>query len=227
MHPTYKKWLEDGCPKVFCHCPNHEEIVITKQHKYDGIPKYVYGHNSKGENNPMFGKHHSEETRQKIGKKSSEKRHTEKTKQKMRENNLGENNPMFGRTGKKSPRFGIKGELHPSFGTHPSEETLEKLRGKFGDKNPNWKNGASFGKYCPKFNNKKKEEIRNEFDRKCFLCGKEEKDNITKSGKVRKLSVHHIDADKEQGCNGKPFKLIPLCLKCHGKVHNHKIEEVN
>jgi hypothetical protein len=36
-----------------------------------------------GENNPFFGKQHSEETKEKLRKKSSEHKHTDKTKEKM------------------------------------------------------------------------------------------------------------------------------------------------
>lgn len=92
------------------------------------------------------------------------------------------------------------------------------------DKHPNWQNGKSFEPYCEKFNEKKKEEVREQYGRKCYLCGKDEKDNLTKRGKMWKLSVHHIDNDKGQGCNGKPWKLVPLCLKCHNsnKVKNIK-----
>ncbi len=78
-----------------------------------------------------------------------------------------------------------------------------------------WEGGKSFEPYCEKFNNHKKEEIRNQYGRKCYICGRDEKDNITKTGKIRKLSVHHIDMDKEQGCNGKSWKLVPLCIHCH------------
>jgi len=86
MHESYKKWIEDGCPKVICKCGCDKEIVITKYHKYNGIPKYINGHNSKGKNNPnfgkrekdtsMFGKHHSEKTIEKMSKaQEGEKNH--------------------------------------------------------------------------------------------------------------------------------------------------------
>jgi hypothetical protein len=46
MHELYQKWLDDGCPKVYCKCPCHAEIIIKKYHKYYGIPKYINGHQS-------------------------------------------------------------------------------------------------------------------------------------------------------------------------------------
>ena len=116
-----------------------------------------------------------------------------------------------------------------------SEETIEKMRTShigqigywlnkkrpemMGDKNPSWNGGTSFGLYCSKFNKRKKEEIREQYNRKCYICGKDEKDNITKTNKQLKLCIHHIDGDKEQGCNGKQWKLIPLCINCHAKSH--------
>jgi len=189
MHETYKKWIEDGKPKVFCDCGCNQEIIIQRHHKYYGIPKYIKGHYWKG-------KHHTKDSIEKI------------SNAKCGENNSGINNHFYGK--------------------HHSKDTIEKMskakEGKYdGPNNPNWQGGISFEPYCPKFNDDKKEEIRNEYDRKCYICGKEEKDNITKSGKFQRLSVHHIDADKEQGCNGKPWKLISLCIHCHSKVHNHKI----
>ena len=95
----------------------------------------------------------------------------------------------------------------------------ETLRGLPGELNHNWQGGKSFFPYCDKFNDRKREEIRNKYGRKCYICHKNEEENITHTGKIRKLSVHHIDADKGQGCNGKQWKLIPLCLKCHNNKH--------
>jgi len=84
MHPTYKKWLEDGKPKVFCQCPDHEEIVITKWYKYNGISKYIRGHNNKGkENNSMYGKHHSKESIEKMSKVKEGKHPSKETIEKM------------------------------------------------------------------------------------------------------------------------------------------------
>jgi len=48
MNETYKKWLEDGCPKVYCSCGCNQEIIITNLHKHNGIPKYIPHHHPSG-----------------------------------------------------------------------------------------------------------------------------------------------------------------------------------
>lgn len=83
-----------------------------------------------------------------------------------------------------------------------------------------WESFASEQKYCPNFNDECRESNRDKYDRKCFLTGLSESKNITSTGKRRHLSVHHIDMDKGQGCNGVKWKLIPVCLEWHNKIHN-------
>jgi hypothetical protein len=76
-----------------------------------------------------------------------------------------------------------------------------------------WKGGISDRKYCRAFNRHLREQIRDKFGRKCFLCGISEND--------RKLSIHHCDYNKGQGC-GHRWNLVPLCVSCHGKTNVHK-----
>jgi hypothetical protein len=83
-----------------------------------------------------------------------------------------------------------------------------------------WEQFASHLSYCPLFNEKCRESNREKYGRRCFLTGLLESENITKTGKQQKLSVHHIDMDKGQGCDGKRWKLVPLCKSWHPKVHN-------
>ena len=135
----------------------------------------------------------------------------------------------FPKKGKKATPETIKklseshlGKPSPKKGKPVSEETKEKLRQYCDEKASNWKGGISRLPYCNKWTKSKREEIRNKYDRKCFICNLDEKDNITKTGKIWRLSVHHIDGDKEQGCNDKPWFLVPLCMKCHGKTINKK-----
>lgn len=78
-----------------------------------------------------------------------------------------------------------------------------------GPNHPCWRGGISKNpKYCDKWTEELREEIRKLFGYKCYLCG--DSNNIG-----RKLSVHHINFDKSAGCFGKKFNLIPLCCSCH------------
>ena len=104
-------------------------------------------------------------------------------------------------------------------GYKQTEETKRKIgNAKKGDKNPNWLGGISYERYCPLFNEKKKEEIRQQFCRICLLCFMTEEEN------GQKLDVHHIDYNKDQGCSGHEWRLVPLCRSCHMKT-NHDREE--
>jgi predicted DNA-binding protein YlxM (UPF0122 family) len=85
--------------------------------------------------------------------------------------------------------------------------------GRCGERAGHWQGGKSFEPYCPKFNEKLKEEIRENFNRKCLLCG------IGENG--RRHAVHHVDYNKGQGC-GQKWSLVPLCHKCHIKTNTNR-----
>ena len=87
---------------------------------------------------------------------------------------------------------------------------------KQGKNAPAWKGGLSFEPYCSKFNTQLKEHIRAKCGRICIVCGKSEKEN------GKKLAVHHVDYDKEQGCKGKDWLLVPLCASCHSKSNGNR-----
>lgn len=157
----------------------------------------------RGERNHFFGKKHTEETKQKIGIASKNRTITEETRKKL--------------------SVALKGRPSPHKGHHHTEEARKKIsegnRGKIvtwgdrislatsGENHFNWKGGVSFVPYCPKFNNKLKERIRERDNRTCQLC------NTKENG--QKLSVHHFHYDKE---NCYP-DLISLCGKCNAKAN--------
>lgn len=92
-----------------------------------------------GEDNPFYGKKHSEETKKLLSKKRKDRcpwnkglkgcqSHSKETRRKMSENRKGE----------KHPNFGKKGELCKIYGIKRTKVTKKKLsESKKGDKNPN------------------------------------------------------------------------------------------
>lgn len=66
---------------------------------------------NKGKNNPMYGKHHSEETKRKIGKVHRGSYHSEETRRKISEAN----------------KEWYRNNKHPWQGRHHSEETKKKI----------------------------------------------------------------------------------------------------
>jgi len=93
--------------------------------------------------------------------------------------------------------------------SHTDEWKIQNSKRMTGENHPNWQGGISFIKYCSKFNNKLKDEIRKRDDYKCQLCKKEQDLNS------EKLTVHHIHYDKK---NCDP-DLITLCRSCNSKVN--------
>jgi len=84
MHDSYKKWLEDKCPKIYCQCICNGEIVIKPYCSWHGIPKYISGHNP-----------HSEEIKEKMRIRHTGKHPSEETLKKLRIANSRENNPNW------------------------------------------------------------------------------------------------------------------------------------
>lgn len=85
--------------------------------------------------------------------------------------------------------------------------------GRYGENANNWHGGTSNKPYCYLFSKQLKEEVREAFGRKCFICGASENG--------RKLNVHHCDYNKGQGC-GHKWALVPLCTSCHMKTNGHR-----
>lgn len=139
------------------------------------------------------GKKLSEETKQKISKTKKGTSLSKETKQKISEARKG---------------------------MHFSEEYKQKISDNHadfrGENHPNWQGGISFEPYCIKFDKKFKEQVREYWDRRCVVCNKSE----TENGK--RLSVHHVNYDKETCCNDSIPLFVALCDSCHGKVHYNR-----
>jgi hypothetical protein len=103
-----------------------------------------------------------------------------------------------------------------------SEETRRKVsksrKGKCkGVENPNWNEGSSFGKYCPKFNNEFKERVRAFFGYICVVCKRSQEEN------GRRLNVHHVNYRKEACCDEDiPRHFVLLCDSCHANSNNNR-----
>lgn len=104
----------------------------------------------------------------------------------------------------------------------PSQKKGTRQLSTSGENNPAWNGGTSFEPYCHKFTKYLKEEVRERYERKCLNCGKTENDNIAPSKRKKKLAVHHVDYDKQQGCKKPKIKLVPLCNSCHGRTQKDR-----
>jgi len=149
---------------------------------------------------------------------------TEETKQKIRENRkgkgMGERNvnykKVFTEEEKELRRVRLLGKPGLRLGATHTADTKEKLRIQHigmkakpetkqkmsacrrREKNPNWRGGISFGKYCPKFNFKLKENVRHFCGGKCVVCDKTREQNNNE-----RLSVHHVFTEKMTCCETK------------------------
>lgn len=135
--------------------------------------------------------------------------------------NMGENNPNFGKAHTEEHKAKISASLagKPLTKEHMvniSAATKEQwkdpeFRNKMtGENHPRFNNWASREPYCHLWDEPLRESIRNHDNRTCVLCGKGEIQN------GRRLSVHHIDGDKRQGC-GKRWYLCALCISCNSR----------
>jgi len=142
------------------------------------------------------------------GKKHSKywagKKHTEATKEKIRRNRY---NPMLYPENKKKISEKLKGRI--------PKNLLELNRNKFGVNNPMWNGGSSLRGYDKKWNRKFRHFIRKRDNFICMVCNKhQEKER-------KRLSVHHIDYNKEMSF---PENCITLCNSCHNKTNINRKE---
>ncbi len=82
-----------------------------------------------------------------------------------------------------------------------------------GENHPNWLGGKSFEPYSLEFNKSLKRRIRRRDKCVCQLCWRGEKEF------KRKLSIHHIDYNKQ---NCKDNNLTTLCTSCNNKVNYNR-----
>lgn len=201
---------------VLCECGCGQEVKrgsrFVRGHNRRGIPhtddtKQKTSNSLQGEKCYMFGRKHSRRVKSKMSESHKGRTHTDETKRHM----------SYVMNGKNSGK------------THTGDTKKKISEALSGEKSYLWRGGISFDPYCSKFNNQVKEAVREQYGRACFLCGVLENS--------RKLDVHHVDYNKEQGCEDHNWKLVPLCRSCHAKTnHNReyyenlileKLEELN
>ena len=161
----------------------------------------------KGENNPMYGKHHTEKTKKKIREKIPDK--------------YGKDNPFYGKKHtvemrEKLSEIKIKHWIeNPNYRNEwlKSDEAERIAIQNLGDytnrgsNNPNWCGGISL--YLNGWKVVRRE-IKKRDNYTCQNCGTTQR-GCNKLG--IKLHVHHRDGDTK---NDKPENLTTLCAICHG-----------
>ena len=90
MSPNYGYNHEEGGNKNKSVSPQTRKKMSESS---SGENHHFYG--IKGENHPMYGRHHSEETKRKMRESHIGKTHSEETKRKISESMMGKNNPRW------------------------------------------------------------------------------------------------------------------------------------
>jgi len=163
----------------------------------------------------LKGRHLSEDHRRKISESLTGRPRSEEDRRKISEGKKA--NPLSDETRKKMSKS------HK--GRRLTDETRRKMsEAKKGEKHPRWRGGTSFEPYCILFNNEFRERVRAFFGYLCINCGKSQSENLTKIGKVRCLTVHHVNYRKDSCCVfDAPRLFVPLCLKCHNKTQHNRL----
>ena len=144
------------------------------------------------------GKKFSEEHKKKLSEAHKDKVFSDEHKRKMSESGKRK---IFSEEHRKNIGNAGKGRKH-------SEKTIKNMSG---EKSCHWKGGISFEPYPVEFNRILKRKIKERDNYKCK--------NNDCWNKSKKLTIHHIDYDK-QNCN--EFNLITTCVKCNSKVNGSR-----
>lgn len=187
-----------------------------------------------GEKNPMFGKHHSEETKQKIGGVHKGKHISEEQKKKLSialkgrimsdehkkkigEAHKGKHHSEETRKKISDSKKGLQsGEKHPMFGKHHSEETRRKMSENHydcsGEKN------SMFGKHLSEESKKKLSDAK-----KGKPMSEEQKKKLSKRVLQFTLNgelIREWPSTKECGRNGFNQSAVAAC--CRGEKPQYK-----
>jgi hypothetical protein len=196
-------------------------IPQSEEHK-KALSKVRKGKPSSLKGRPQSEEHKKSLSKVRKGKPSPNKgkKASDKTRQKLSDSHKGQ---VAWNKGKKTSSATRKKQSDAAGKREITEENRQRLSaGLQHVPYEEWEGFARDKKYCPKFNDECRESCRAKYNHRCFMCGKPQSENKTKTYKIRKLSVHHVDMDKAQGCESN-WKLVPLCMECHPTTHNDEM----
>lgn len=153
----------------------------------------------------MLGRHHSEETRRKIGEGQRGRSPSQEIRDKI-------SRSLTGRKGAKRS-FETRRKIGMNWigRKHTDDSRIKMIELRSGGI---WyvPLGPFEAPYCEKWTEDLKERVRAYWNYQCFECG------TPQNG--YKLPVHHVHYNKKTCCDGSPHDLIPLCKSCHS-ITNH------
>lgn len=197
---------------------DHPSTEFKKGHSVSEATKEKIRFSKLGNKNPMFGQHPqntfkkghivSEEHKKKLSLVHKGKPLTAEHKEHLRLVNIGRH---LSEETKNKISKAHKGKIL-------TEEHKMKI-GRAGEQHNNWQGGKSFEPYGIEFNKGIKKLVKANYLYRCQECFKLEKELFNKKGKNIKLSIHHIDFNKN---NNSLDNLIPLCLSCHMKTNYNR-----
>jgi len=203
--------------------------TLSEAHRRKISMANIGKHNNKGENNPMYRKHHTEESKRKMSKSKTGIKlppFSEEHRRKLSEANMGNKYPPITGVTRKKLSKANQGRKHTNEAKMKISETRLRLlkEGKIkplrGNLNPNWRGGVSIEPYTKNFNEKLKREIRQR-DGGCMLCNLAFEDlKLLK----RQINVHHINYNKQLSLKE---NLIILCNPCHSKTNFNRPHWIN
>ena len=122
MNTDSKLEIKCKCGKTFL--KSFHNFKSQNQRHCKGCGKKEISEAHKGRKSPFYGKHHTEETKNKMSETRKGKHHTEETRKKLSETR--------------------KGKKHHFYGKHHTEEAKNKMsEAHRGEKHPGWKGGIS------------------------------------------------------------------------------------